>query len=110
MLAELLRFFPELEGMELRCEHLRVRDDFTALHAGMAASRPGTDTEHPHLVLAGDWVSLPIPAMLMEGAFSSGLYAANAILRREGLREVPIDSVPLRGLLAPRERKRARVA
>jgi isorenieratene synthase len=100
MRAELPRFFPELEGMRIRHEHLRVRDDFTALHVGSAASRPETRTDHPRLQLAGDWVALPIPAMLMEGAFSSGLFAANAILAREGLREVPIESVPLRGLLA----------
>ena len=30
--------------------------------------------------LAGDWIDLPIPAMLMEGAFASGMYAANDIL------------------------------
>ena len=98
--AELLTFFPELRGMNVALEHLRVRDDFTALHVGMAAERPGTETDHPHVVLAGDWVSLPIPAMLMEAAFSSGLFAANALLRREGLQEAPIDTVPLRGLLA----------
>ncbi len=98
--TELVTFFPELAGMKVRFEHLRVRDDFTALHIGMAAQRPATETEHPHVFFAGDWVSLPIPAMLMEAAFSSGLFAANAILRREGLQEVPIDTVPLRGLLA----------
>jgi isorenieratene synthase len=98
--AELVRFFPELSGMTVRLEHLRVRGDFTALHVGMAARRPSTRTEHARLHLAGDWVSLPIPAMLMEGAFSSGLFAANAILQREKLRESPIATVPLRGLLA----------
>jgi isorenieratene synthase len=100
MREELVRFFPELAGMNVRREHLRVREDFTALHVGMAAGRPGTRTEHERLALAGDWVALPIPAMLMEGAFSSGLFAANAILARERLRESPIDTVPLRGLLA----------
>lgn len=100
LLAELVRFFPELQGLRIAHEHLRVRDDFTALHVGMAKDRPSTSTELASLFFAGDWVSLPIPAMLMEGAFTSGLYAANAILRREGLREAPIDSVPLFGLLA----------
>jgi carotenoid phi-ring synthase / carotenoid chi-ring synthase len=100
MRAELVTFFPELAGMTVKLEHLRVRDDFTALHRGMAADRPATETDHPRVTLAGDWVSLPIPAMLMEAAFSSGLFAANAILRREGLQEEPIDTVPLRGLLA----------
>jgi hypothetical protein len=40
--------------------------------------------------------------MLMEAACTSGLLAANAVLRRDGLREEPVESVPLRGLLAPR--------
>jgi uncharacterized protein with NAD-binding domain and iron-sulfur cluster len=38
--------------------------------------------------------------MLMEGAFSSGLLAANCVLAREGLAEEPIWSVPLRGIFA----------
>jgi isorenieratene synthase len=100
LLAELEHFFPELAGFSIQHEHLRVRNDFTALHVGMAKNRPVTATDNPCITLAGDWVSLPVPAMLMEGAFTSGLYAANAILRQAGLREAPIESVPLRGLLA----------
>ena len=53
---------------------------------------------------AGDWVALPCPAMLMEAACTSGLLAANLLLRRQGLREEPVESVPRRGLLAPRRR------
>ncbi len=106
MLADLSRFFPELAGMTIVDEVLRVRDDFTALHVGMAGARPATATEHEGLVLAGDWVALPVPAMLMEGAFTSGLLAANALLRRDGLREVAVDTVPLRGLLADRAARR----
>lgn len=107
LLAELVQFFPEVAGLRIEHEHHRVRDDFTALHVGMAKDRPSTGTELENLHFAGDWVALPIPSMLMEGAFTSGLYAANAILRREGLREAPIDSVPLRGLLAERKRPAA---
>ncbi len=102
MWRALARAFPELADATVAHEHLRVRDDFTALYVGMARDRPTTETESPHVCLAGDWVKLPVPAMLMEGAFSSGLFAANAILRRVGLREAPIDTVPLRGLLAER--------
>jgi isorenieratene synthase len=60
-------------------------------------------------VLAGDWIALPVPAMLMEAAVTSGLAAANAILRQEGVREEPVYSVPLRGLLA-RSPRRTRYA
>lgn len=87
-----------------------MRDDFTAFHTGLHADRPETLTEDEALLLAGDWVKLPIPAMLMEAAFVSGLYAANAILAREGLRRHAIDAVAPRGVLAqlaPRRRAAA---
>ena len=100
LLDELFHFFPELSGMEVLHEHLQLRADFTAYHVGMAASRPGTATELGGLWLAGDWVALPFPAMLMEGAYSSGLLAANGVLERAGARPHPITSVPPRGLLA----------
>jgi uncharacterized protein with NAD-binding domain and iron-sulfur cluster len=39
-----------------------------------------------------------MPAMLMEGAYTSGLLCANAILAEKGLQEEPVRSVPMRGL------------
>lgn len=97
---ELKAFLPELDGMQVRHQHVQLRRDFPAFHVGMASSRPGTDTGVAGLYCAGDWVKLPFPAMLMEAAFSSGLVAANRILRGDGLREELVESVPLRGLLA----------
>ncbi len=102
LLDELHTYFPELAAATIRHELLQVRDDFTAFHVGMAADRPGFETAIPGLTLAGDWVRLPCPAMLMEAACTSGLLCANVLLRREGLREAPVESVPLRGLLARR--------
>lgn len=111
MIEEMRKLFPEVADATVQHRVLQVRDDFTAFHVGMFAGRPETEhAELPGLCLAGDWVKLPIPCMLMEAAFTSGLYAANAILRREGLREEAVYSVPLRGLLAdlaPRRRKQA---
>lgn len=99
MVAELVEFFPEIEGFRVRDESFYVARNFTAFHVGRHAARPTTRSERPRLVFAGDWVKLPFPAMLMEGAYSSGLMAANAILDDEGLREEPVDCVPLRGFL-----------
>jgi isorenieratene synthase len=99
---DLFAYFPDLRGASVLGEHLRIHRNFTAFHVGMHAGRPGVLTEDPRLVLAGDWVRLPVPAMLMEAAVTSGLLAANAILAREGLREEPVYSVPLRGVLARR--------
>ncbi len=100
LLEELKQFLPELDGAGVRHEHFQLRRDFNASHLGMNAQRPGTDTGVDGLYCAGDWVKLPFPAMLLEAAFSSGLVAANRILAADGLREEPVESVPLRGLLA----------
>ncbi len=100
LIDELKKFVPELEGAVVRHSHFQLRRDFAAFHVGMANARPGTDTGVDGLYVAGDWVKLPFPAMLMEAAFSSGLVAANRILARDGLREELVESVPLKGLLA----------
>lgn len=99
MLADLHDLFPETAGMEIAHELWEVDDNFAAFHVGMHRHRPSTETEVDGLLLAGDWVDLPCPAMLMEGAFTSGLFAANHILASAGLREEQVYSVPLRGLL-----------
>lgn len=104
MLVELRHFFDELEDATVVHHHLQVRDDFTAFHVGMSADRPATQTEIPGLLLAGDWVDLPFPAMLMEAAYSSGLLAANRILEREQLQQEAVYSVPPQGLLGARPR------
>ncbi|MEM6294662.1 MAG: lycopene cyclase domain-containing protein [Myxococcota bacterium] len=92
-------FFPGLADATVQHEHMQLRRDFTAFHVGMGKHRPGVETELPGLVLAGDWVKLPCPAMLMEAAHTSGRMAANAIARAEGVREAPVYTVPLKGLL-----------
>lgn len=100
LLAELPYFLPSLNGMSIRLESLQVRGDFSAFHVGMYKDRPQTQDGGDRLSFAGDWVKLPFPAMLMEGACSSGLLAANRVLEAEGLRQVPIYSVPLKGIAA----------
>ncbi len=99
LMEDFYRFFPELRGMTIHDEHLRVGADFTSFGVGEHAQRPGTRSAVPRLVMAGDWVRLPCPAMLMEAACTSGLYAVNEICAREGIRGELIESVPLRGLM-----------
>jgi isorenieratene synthase len=86
--------------MRVLHEVLQVKQDFTAFHVGCHRDRPGTQTGVPGLFCAGDWVKLPFPAMLLEAACASGIVAANHILQMDGLREEPVLSVPLRGLMA----------
>lgn len=100
LLDEVKRFLPELEGAQVLDEHFQLRRDFPAFHVGQHAHRPVTDSGVPGLKLAGDWVKLEFPAMLMEAAFSSGLLAANQLCAMDGVREAPVWSVPLRGVLA----------
>jgi isorenieratene synthase len=101
-LEELYAYLPELKAANILHEYHQLRDDFTAFHTGLYAGRPTHDPGIKNLYLAGDWVKLPHPAMLMEAATTSALLSVNAILAKEGLRHEPVFSVPLKGLLAPR--------
>lgn len=99
-LAELHGYFPELREATMIHENLQVRRDFTAFYTNLHESRPEYRTAIDNLYLAGDWVKTGTPAMLMEGAYTSGLLCANAILTKHGLCEEPVRSVPTRGLFA----------
>jgi len=99
-LKEFEIYFPEVRGMRIIYENLQVRDDFTAFHTGLYKNRPGFNTGIKGLYLAGDWIRLPIPAMLMEAAASSAIFAVNEILKTERLQLEPVYSVPLKGIFA----------
>ncbi|MFV8750211.1 FAD-dependent oxidoreductase [Nannocystaceae bacterium ST9] len=101
-LAEFHRYFPELADATIVHETMYVREDFPAFHVGTRATRPSGDTDLPELRLAGDWVALPLPAMLMEAAYTAGLLASNGFCSNEGLREDQVWSVPPRGFMAGR--------
>jgi isorenieratene synthase len=58
------------------------------------------ETPFPEVVLAGDFVRLPIPTALMERAATSGFMAANHLLAGWEVRGQELWSVPRRGLLA----------
>ncbi len=102
LVAGFLHYAPQAAPLPIVREHLQLKRDFTAFHVGMAKRRPRVTTSVDGLYLAGDWVKLPFPAMLMEAAATSGLLAANAVLASRGMAEEPVWHVPLRGLLAPR--------
>ncbi|HUC96895.1 MAG TPA: FAD-dependent oxidoreductase [Candidatus Polarisedimenticolaceae bacterium] len=99
-LAELHFYFPELRDAKIIYDHLQLRRDFTAFYTNLNKSRPEFTTAISNLYLAGDWVKTGIPAMLMEGAYTSGIMCANSILSIQGLQEEPIRSVPTRGIFA----------
>ncbi len=97
---EFEHYFPEVKGAKVFGEYMHMRDDFACFHVGAHADRATVDTGVSGLYLAGDWVRIPTPATLMEASCTSGLLAANGILREAGLREAPVYSVPRKGLLA----------
>lgn len=99
LVADLYHYLPELRHARVAREVFYQKGDFTPYFVGMHALRPAVATRDPGVWLAGDWVRLDLPVMLMEGAFTSGVLAANGILAREGLREEPVYSVPTTGLL-----------
>ena len=100
LLRELHHYLPALREARVLYEHLQLRRDFTAFDCNLHDERPWYDPGVADLYLAGDWVRLPVPAMLMEAAFTSGLLSANAVLAANGLREEPVWSVPRKGILA----------
>lgn len=99
LLDDLRWFLPELREAKILREVTVLRDDFTPFHVGLEKHRPKTEVGIDGLVLAGDWVKIGIPAKLMEGAFTSGLMAANALCSLEQVRPEPLWSVPLHGML-----------
>ncbi|MCB9641068.1 MAG: oleate hydratase [Myxococcales bacterium] len=109
LIREFEDYFPEIKGAVIRHEYMQFRQDFASFTIGQYAQRPEVQTEIPNLLLAGDWVRLPCPVMLMEAAHTSGMMAANTLLSAQGLQEYPIYSIPLRGLLAPRRKEGLRL-
>lgn len=100
LLHEFYHYFPEMEGCEIRHRYFQHRNDFAAFHTGQHKNRPEIQTEIEGLWLAGDWVKMDNPSMLMEAAYTSGALAANFILTKYGLRENQLESVPLKGILS----------
>lgn len=99
-LKEFEEYFPEIKGYKIKYEYLQIKDDFTAFHTNLYKTRPTVKTKVENLFLAGDWVKLENPAMLMEAATTSALYIANSIFNKEVLKEEGVHSVPLKGIFA----------
>lgn len=100
LLEEFYHYFPELKEMKIIHEYFQHKDDFPAFHLHQYKDRPTVKTEIPNLFLAGDWVKLPMPAMLMEAAYTSGSMAANDIFNKENLQENKLESVANFGLFS----------
>ncbi|AKI99541.1 isorenieratene synthase [Archangium gephyra] len=100
LLEGLHHLYPELRGARVVAERFLMRQDCPAFAPGSFRMRPTVETPFPEVVLAGDFVRLPIPTALMERAATSGFMAANQLLAGWEVRGQDIWSVPRRGLLA----------
>lgn len=77
----------------------RHRALFTRYKPGDVCFRPRAETTVKGLFLAGDWTRADWSVWMMERAVVSGVRAANAVLSRRGLSEVPILRLPDEGVL-----------
>lgn len=89
-----LELLPELNEARAVGMTMGSYDDFTSFEVGQASLRPRVvsprDDGVENLVLAGDWLHTEYPTALMERAVATGREAANAILLKDRVRQVPL--------------------
>jgi isorenieratene synthase len=101
LIEELHRVYPETTTATILDERHELRADCPLFAPGTFADRPSVTTPDPAVVLAGDLTRVDLPVALMERAATSGLLAANTLLKSWKLRGHPLWTVPTRGRLAP---------
>ncbi len=76
--------------IEKKLFHRGNHDAFFLSTPGSDELRPAAASPYPNLVLAGDYTQTGFRVICMEGAYISGMQAANVILAREGKRPVRV--------------------
>ena len=86
--------WPEMQGANAKALTVTDEEDFTSYEVGQATLRPDSLAPErlgvPNMSFAGDWVKTDYPSALMERSVATGREAANAILLRDGVRQVDI--------------------
>ncbi|MET8295940.1 FAD-dependent oxidoreductase [Streptomyces sp. NPDC005180] len=95
--AQLHRVYPETAAARVVDRRDEWRQDCPLFAVGAGADRPTVETPDPSVTVAGDLVRTRLPVALMERAATTGFLAANAHLRRWGLRGQTLWTVPDRG-------------
>jgi isorenieratene synthase len=93
--------YPELATARVVDARHELRSDCALFPPGGHADRCPVTTPDPSVVMAGDHVRVDLPVALMEGAATSGLTAANALLSLWGRAGHTLWTVPRRGRSAP---------
>ncbi|HUO37285.1 MAG TPA: FAD-dependent oxidoreductase [Mycobacterium sp.] len=100
LVARLHGLYPETRAAGIVAERVLHRDDCPQFGPGEFAGRPGVQTPHPTLMLAGDGVRIDLPVALMERAATTGWAAANELLQHWGVAGHPLHTVPTQGRFA----------
>jgi isorenieratene synthase len=97
LLKRLHDLYPETLSANVIGEHSLYREDCPRFAPGDHAVRPGVETAHPALALAGDGIRIDLPVALMERAATTGFAAANQLLTHWGIRGHALHTVPVQG-------------
>ncbi|MGW4855943.1 FAD-dependent oxidoreductase [Streptomyces sp. NPDC004288] len=97
LLTQLHRVYPETRAARVVDERHELRSDCPLFVVGGHEARPTVGTSDPTVTVAGDLVRTDHPVALMERAATTGFLAANAHLRRWGLRGQTLWTVPTAG-------------
>ncbi|MGY0490351.1 FAD-dependent oxidoreductase [Streptomyces sp. WG-D5] len=97
LIDQLHRVYPETRSARIVDVRHEWRDDCPLFPVSGYQDRPAVTTPHSRLMVAGDLVRTGLPVALMERAATSGMLAANALLRQWRLRGHPLWTVPQRG-------------
>ncbi|MFJ5834196.1 FAD-dependent oxidoreductase [Streptomyces sp. NPDC093089] len=97
LVAQLRRAWPETRAAVVVDERHEFRSDCPLFEVGAHRNRPTVHTSDPTVTVAGDLVRTEYPVALMERAATTGFLAANAHLRRWGLRGQTLWTVPTEG-------------
>ena len=97
LIARMHELYPETERARIVGERILCRNDCPRFAPGDFAGRPGVDTPHDGLALAGDGIRIDLPVALMERAATTGWTAANRLLSGFGIRGHALETVPTQG-------------
>ncbi|MFC9815475.1 FAD-dependent oxidoreductase [Streptomyces virginiae] len=97
LVEQLHRVYPETRAATVVDARHEWREDCPLFPVGGYADRPTVHTSDPCLLVAGDCVRTDLPVALMERAATTGFLAANALLKRWGVRGQALWTVPDRG-------------
>ncbi|MET9622336.1 FAD-dependent oxidoreductase [Streptomyces sp. NPDC006464] len=97
LIEQLHRVYPETRAARIVDQHHLWRADCPLFAVGSHRDRPTVATPDARVTVAGDLVRTDLPVALMERAATTGFLAANAHLRRWGLRGQTLWTVPAHG-------------